>query len=178
MTTTQGTRRLPFFASLASVGLLGLVACSGANAPTGTSSGASGADDTNEKTSSSSSSSGSTSSSSSGSTTTTAAGVDPAQCKGKGDQACFDCCTADDVDATKAADDAFGSCVCGANGVCRTECATDICSDDPNAQPTQACETCLKQKAGGCKTAATSACDADPKCKAAVACLQAACDGN
>lgn len=165
---TRSTGSVLLFTAIAAASM---IACSvtSTETPTG---------GTKNGTSSSSSSSGSsgstTSSSSSGGEETTP--TNAATCGAKsGYEACMDCCTGGKPEAVKAGQEAFRTCLCGTSGACKTECATDLCAtDEANAQESQACADCLKNKGQSCIESADTACEADADCKAATACADAA----
>ena len=106
--------------------------------------------------------------------TSTTTGADTATCAAKPDlDSCLECCAKGDETAFKAADDVYFDCACGASGVCKTECAADLCAGTQN--PSKACVDCLDRKATSCDESAAAACQADAKCKAAAACEKSAC---
>jgi hypothetical protein len=91
-------------------------------------------------------------------------------------KACGDCCLASAPTALDAADQVWGECICAATA-CQTECSASICSTtDTQAAPTAACDSCLMAKGQACEDKAATTCDADPKCKAAHACIVTNCD--
>ena len=72
-------------------------------------------------------------------------------------------------------DKAFGDCLCGTPGTCKTQCAATYCA---GKEPTQgdACDTCMTG-ATACDTAAQTACNANADCVAFSACVKSAsCD--
>ncbi len=72
----------------------------------------------------------------------------------------------------KAGEDAYQACLCGASGVCKTECAQDVCAG-ADTEPSQACMTCMDSKGASCEQAADTACQANAACKAASAATEA-----
>jgi len=92
--------------------------------------------------------------------------------------ACGMCCDNNHAAGIKILDDAYGSCLCGASGVCQTQCAKSDCSMDQNAPaPTagDACDKCEQTNAPGdgsgkCDKAADTACNADTDCAALYKC--------
>jgi len=127
---------------------------------------------TSSSSGSTSSSSGSTSSSSgstsSSSGSTSSGGPDTSACSKQAADACFDCCF-QGVD-TSAMDQAYTECMCGATGVCKTECGNNACA---GKAPSAACDTCSQSaKAKKCDDAAVAACDANAGCKAASTCAE------
>ena len=84
------------------------------------------------------------------------------QCGQQDPEACFQCCdTASNGDLGKA-DEVFFTCACDAQ--CASACGNNFCN---GAQPSAACETCLKNT---CEPAADAACTS-AACKAGMACL-------
>lgn len=107
-------------------------------------------------------------------TTTAPPNVTPPQCQGQQDpEACFDCCTNNNPQATAVGDKAWQQCAC--TGACGSVCGNNFCQ---GGQPSWQCEQCLDQTAQQCDQQADAACMADPTCAAAQQCLQQSCGGG
>jgi hypothetical protein len=76
--------------------------------------------------------------------------------------ACQACCTTLHPDASTIFDNAIGTCACG---TCQNACASSFCASQPS---TKACDGCISKQ---CYPNAQTACNADPACKAWLACL-------
>ncbi len=79
--------------------------------------------------------------------------------------ACSACCATIHPDASMIFDNAMASCTCGNTAACNTACATSVCA---NQNATKGCDQCISTK---CYPNAKTACNADPYCKAWLACL-------
>ncbi|HEY1953954.1 MAG TPA: hypothetical protein VGH28_00030 [Polyangiaceae bacterium] len=79
--------------------------------------------------------------------------------------ACQSCCSTIHPDASTIFDLSMGSCSCGDAGACETACAASLCAGQ-TASAT--CDPCVSKK---CYPNAKTSCDADPGCKAWLACL-------
>ena len=79
------------------------------------------------------------------------------------------CCETNHPAGSEIYDDAYDSCMCGAQGKCQAECAKSSCSDDDNAPDSvdgDACNLCEERNSND---EGTGACDAP---------IKAACAGN
>lgn len=89
--------------------------------------------------------------------------TDP-QCAEAG-AACQTCCSTVHPDASGIFDTMMAACSCGDGGTCQGSCASTLCAGQAS---NKTCDTCVSKQ---CYPNAKTACNADPACKAWLACL-------
>ena len=86
--------------------------------------------------------------------------------------ACYTCCANNHATGANIWDNAFFGCICGAQGLCQTQCANTDCSSSNDAgypeagDPCDICETNVTGADGGCSPSINSACNASADCVA------------
>lgn len=86
-----------------------------------------------------------------------------------GQQACAQCCAADNQAGAKVYSDAVSQCMCE-DANCATECAETLCASTP-ANPDAACNTCFGEKQAACGEVVGTACGASADCMTFNKCL-------
>jgi hypothetical protein len=87
--------------------------------------------------------------------------------------ACMDCCEQDAPKAINKLFDTQSACLCAADA-CAKDCASSfLCKEDSDADPTDACNTCMDTHGQACAEAGLEACNADAKCAAVNSCWDA-----
>jgi hypothetical protein len=89
--------------------------------------------------------------------------TDP-QCAEAG-AACQTCCTTNHPGASAVFDAIMAACSCADGGACESSCASSFCAGQASNKQ---CDTCISNK---CYPSAKTGCNADPACKAWLACL-------